>query len=163
MRVAMVYFSLTGNTQKVAAEVARQLRESNITVEEIRLTGGEGTFLGNAARALLNSRVKAMNESKWELSGFDFIFLGSPVWVFSLTPAVNTFLDKCAGLEDKKCAVFVTYGSGLGKGRALRIMKQRLLDKGIKEIYPISLSARLLKDEGSLARRVKYFLDSLSL
>jgi len=163
LRVAIIYFSLTGNTQKVTAEISRQLRESNIAVEEIRLRGGEGTFLGNAARALVRSQVKVMDEDKWQLSPFDFIFLGSPGWAFSPTPAVNTFLDKCRGLKDKKWAIFVTYGSGLGKEKALQIMKGILLDKGAREVYPLSLSAKLVKDGKSLEKRVKYFLDSLSL
>ncbi len=44
MNIAIVYFSLTGNTEKVALEIKRQLEEKNIKVSQIRLKGGEGTF-----------------------------------------------------------------------------------------------------------------------
>lgn len=162
INVAIVYFSLTGNTKKVASEIKRQLEEKNIRISQVKLKGGEGSFLGNSLRALFCVKEK-IEQGKWDFSEFDFILVGSPVWAFSPTPQVNTFLDRCSGLEGKKGAVFVTYKSGTGKNRALRIMKRGLLRKGMEEIYSFSISDKTTIDDGSLQKKMEFILASSSI
>ena len=159
MRAAVIYFSLTGNTQKIAANISEFLSERNVETTEVRLQGGEGSFMGNSLRALLRSRSKT-EEKLWDLSEFDFIFLGTPVWAFSPVPAINTFLDRCKGLDGKKGNVFVTYGSGTGKERALKIMKKQLLEKGMKDVFSFSISDKVIKQGSSLDKKVSFFLNS---
>ncbi|MBU0534029.1 MAG: NAD(P)H-dependent oxidoreductase [Candidatus Omnitrophica bacterium] len=160
MKVAIVYFSLTGNTEKAAIEIENQLEKKNIQVSRIKLEGNFGTFLTNSFKALF--RIKAKTEQlQWDMKEFDFIIVGSPVWAFSPTPQINTFLKKCIGLEGKNGAIFVTYGSGTGKGRALRIMKKELLLKGLKEIYSFSLSDKIISgDADKLNKKVEFILAS---
>ncbi len=163
MNIAIVYFSLTGNTEKVALEIKRQLEEKNIKISLIRLKGEEGSFFGNSLKALF--RVKAKTEQgEWNLSAFDFIFVGSPVWALSPTPQANAFLSKCSGVKGKNGAVFVTYKSGTGKGRALRIMKKELLKRGLKEIYSFFVSNKItIEDRDKLKKRIEFVLASSSI
>lgn len=162
MNIAIVYFSLTGNTEKVACEIEKQLEEKNIRISKIKLKGGEGSFLGNSLRALLRTRAK-IEQERLDFSKFDFIFVGSPVWALSPTPQINSFLDRCTGLEGKKGTVFVTYKSGTGKERALKIMKRSLLMKGVKEVYSFFISNKTTSEEGNLKKKMEFALASSPL
>ena len=162
MRTAIVYFSLTGNTEKVALEIARQLEQKNINISKIRLRGKTGNFCSNALQAFLRKKAD-IKEVRDDFSGIDFIFVGSPVWAFAPTPQVNTFLEQCRGLEGKTAVVFVTYGSGVGKGKALRIMKQKLLTKGVKGIYSFSISDKIVNAEENLRKKIEFALASSPL
>jgi len=51
--------------------------------------------------ALLKIRVK-IDVTNTDLNRFDKIYFGSPVWVSSPAPALNTFLQVCAGWKEKK-------------------------------------------------------------
>ena len=87
------------------------------------------SFLGNCLRSLF--RIKGNVEGvDFNPVDYDFILLGSPVWAGSPAPALNTFLEKVSPLSGKSVCLFVTYGSGLGKDRALRIMKEKVEGKG---------------------------------
>jgi hypothetical protein len=56
-------------------------------------------------------------------AAYDLIFLGTPVWAFSYTPAVRAFLAH-ANLRGKKVALFCCHGGG--KGRTFRKMQDAL-------------------------------------
>jgi flavodoxin len=162
MNVAVVYFSLTGNTEKVALEIKRQLEEKNIRISQIKLKGGESNFLGNSLKAMFRKRAE-IEQGIRDFSEFDFIFVGSPVWALSPTPQVNTFLDMCSGLEGKKGTVFVTYKSGTGKDRALKMMKRDLLKKGMKEVCSFAVSNKTISEEGNLKKKMEFALASSPL
>lgn len=162
MKVAIIYFSLTGNTEKAAIEIRKQLEKISIQVSLVKLEGKFGTFVGNCIKALF--RVKAKTEQPdWDMKEFDFVIVGSPVWALSPAPQINTFLKRCKGLEGKNGAVFVTYGSGTGKGRALRIMKQALFKKGLKDVYSFSISDKITREEEGLKKKIEFILASSPL
>lgn len=160
MKVALVYFSLTGNTEKTAIGIKQCLEKRNIKVSLMKLEGKFGTFIGNSIKALCRIKAKTEQHPDWDMKEFDFIVVGSPVWAFSPTPQVNTFLKKCMGLEGKSGVIFVTYGSGTGKDRALKIMKKELSAKGLKEIYSFSLSDKIIADKEQLNKKIEFILES---
>lgn len=88
------------------------------------------TFLGQCRRAFMG--VKAdIKEVQTDLSGYDLICLGTPVWAFGPAPAMNKYLGACSGLEGKKVILFITYGSGTGINRCYSKMEQGLRKKGV--------------------------------
>ncbi len=63
----------------------------------------------------------AMMKTKPELLAFennpqdyDVLFIGTPVWAWTYTPPLNTFLSTCS-LSNKKIALFCCHGGGKGK------------------------------------------------
>ncbi len=136
---AIVYYSLTGNTKKAAEIIEGGLKQKNIPFEIIRIREKKKRgFLINAINALFKIRVE-IDETALDLNRFDKIYFGSPVWAGSPAPAMNTFLQVCAGLRGKEVSIFVTYGSGLGKKRALKIMQNLIRKKGAKVIQNLSV------------------------
>ena len=162
MRACIIYFSLTGNTHELAQMISQELKHKNFDVDLVRLEpiGGAKTFAGQGMTALQRKRVN-IGHVNFDLSMYDLIWFGSPVWAFSPAPALNTYLDKCHGLDGKKTVVFYTYGSGTGKGRAVKIVKEMLEHKEIKSLHSLLIAQRDLKNKQDVNNRVNEFLEGI--
>lgn len=115
-KVLIVYFSLTGNTHKVAnimkeftggdvfeiqPDFDYSMVQSRKEMEDLGLKQVEEGF----RPGLLNSVEN--------IDSYDLIIVGSPVWWYSVTPPVMSFLDTY-DLAGKKVAPFCTCGSVAG-------------------------------------------------
>ena len=155
MKSAVIYFSYRGNTKKVA-EVLTELLSKEGLVEQIELIALDESksFLGQCRRAL--SHLKAeINPVKIDLSGFDLISFGSPVWAFAPAPAMNTYLDLCTGLEGKEVLLFTTYGSGTGNARCLDYMQGMLAQKGVNKFSRFSIQQLRVQDKEFVIAKIK--------
>lgn len=162
MRACIIYFSLTENTHQLAQMISQELKHKNFDVDLVRLEpiNGAKTFAGQGMTALQRKRVN-IGDVNFDLSMYDLIWFGSPVWAFSPAPALNTYLDKCYGIEQKKVVVFYTYGSGTGKGRAVRIVNEMLEHKEIKSLHSLLIAKRDLKNRQDVNNRVNEFLERI--
>ena len=133
MKTAVIYYSFTGNTHRVAQviiDILKNKGEEAIAVR-IRPLKEVTSFLGQCKEAFFAKKPE-LYKTLLDLGDFDRVILGSPVWAFRPAPAINSYLEKCSSLEGKEAISFVTYGSGAGKGRALGIMKRGLEAKGAR-------------------------------
>jgi len=139
MKTAVVYYSYTGNTHRVAQIIIGVLKsrgEEAIPVR-IRPLKEETNFLIQCRDSFLRKKPE-LYRTLLDLKDYDRIILGSPVWAFNPSPAINTYLDKCISLEGKEAFCFVTYGSGTGKEKALKTLQKDLEAKGAKVVGEIS-------------------------
>lgn len=126
MKKLFIYYSLTGNGD----EVAKVLKDQNY---EIRKVKSKIKYPKSLLPLMMKGGYRAMTEKKDPLQDFDTnltkydkIVIGSPVWDDRLAPATNAILD-ILDLRDKK-PKFILY-SGSGKA-------QKATEK-IKELYNI--------------------------
>ena len=141
-KVLVVYYSKTGNTGRLADQIEQELVAAGKEIEKIRLAEEKGhSFLRDALRALFRVKGK-IKEANFNLEGYDAIFFGTPVWAGSPAPALNKYLEKCRGLEGKEVSIFITYGSGLGKGRAMRILEKIIEEKGGRVIQKLAVQEK---------------------
>ena len=162
VRVCIIYFSLTGNTYQLAQIISQELQHKNFEVDMIRLEPVDGarTFAGQGMTALQRKRVN-IGDVNFDLSMYDIILFGSPVWAFSPAPALNTYLDKCHGLDGKKIVVFYTYGSGTGKGRAVKIVNEMLEHKEIKSLHSLLIAQKDLKNKQDVINKVSELIKEI--
>lgn len=131
MRTAVVYYSFTGNTHRLAQVIIGVLKskgEDAIPVR-IRPLKEEKKFLVQCKDSFLRKKPE-LYKTLLDLKDYDRVIIGSPVWAFAPAPAINTYIDKCQSLHGKDVFCFVTYGSGAGKEKALETMKEELQAKG---------------------------------
>jgi flavorubredoxin len=64
-----------------------------------------------------------------DVSASDLIVIGTPVWAFKATPAINAAIAALKGCDGKKAVIFATCG-GTAKD-TLPIMKKALESKGV--------------------------------
>jgi len=133
MKTAIVYYSYSGNTDRVAGLIAGILRKKGDDVTPVRIRPLKETrnFLAQCKEAFLSGKPE-LYRTLLDLKDFDRIVLGSPVWAFNPAPAINTYIERCGSLEGKEVFLYVTYGSGTGKDRALDAMRKGLEARGAR-------------------------------
>ena len=111
-KALVLYYSQTTNTKKVAQEIASRLGAD--LEEVVAVKPYDGDF-----QATINRSMKERQEGvtpdikplKANLSKYDVIFLGYPIWFGTYAPPVITLLNQI-DLAGKKVVPFCTFGSG---------------------------------------------------
>lgn len=154
MKSAIIYYSYSGNTKKVAEALAEHIKQKGeAEVIELKAQDESASFFGQAARALWRKRAEIVPEN-FDLSKYDLVCLGTPVWAFGPAPAMNTYLDKCFGLENKEIILFTTYGSGTGNNRCLNYMQDMLSKKGAGSFKRFSIQQFKVTDKEFILARM---------
>ena len=139
MKAIIIYYSYSGNTKKITDILADYLRtRCEIKILRLEALDESASFFKQALRALFHKKAK-INSLDFDLSNYDLICLGSPIWAFAPAPAMNTYLEGCFGLEGKTAVLFVTYGSGTGLKRCLNYMQEILAKKGVRDFRKFSI------------------------
>jgi flavodoxin len=155
MRSIIIYYSYSGNTKKVAELLSEYLRAKG-EVDTIQLKGLDESdkFFAQVARALRRTRAK-IAPTIFDLTKYDLICFGTPVWAFGPAPAMNTYLDNCSGVEGKEVILFTTYGSGTGNNRCLNYMQDILSKKGAREFRQFSVQQFKVEDKEFVLSKIQ--------
>lgn len=112
-KVLVVYYSLTGHTQNIAEQIA------HFTGGDLYRIQTQETFkLGPAFYAQVKKQLKtheypALAESAPDMSAYDVIFVGAPIWWYTAATPVWQFWQE-ADFKGKKVVPFSTQGSNYG-------------------------------------------------
>lgn len=110
MSVAIIYHSDTGNTRHVAQHLASQCTDAHLVeVHDIAKYSIFTQFLIWCKKA----RSEEKNEIEphaIDVSGYDLLVLGSPVWAFKPTPVIHAAIDALKACEGKSTVGFFTHG-----------------------------------------------------
>ena len=149
MRIKIFYYSYTGNTQKVSQQLQEFLinRGCQANLERILCVDESSSFFKQGMRAFLKKSGQIAPLDLADLQGWDWIGLGFPVWAFSLPPGVRGFLEKLPPLPGKKVFIFVTFGSGAGKTKALDEAEKLLNTKGYRTFYKMGIPSSKIEDK----------------
>jgi len=163
MKSLIVYYSYTGNTEKIAKKLKGILsKKGQAEIHRLKPIDESNNFFVQAASAFAGKRAK-LPEEKFDLSGYDLICLGTPVWALAPTPAINTFLDKCKNLDGKDAICFTTYKSGAGVKRCLNTMIEKLKQKGAFKISGFSIQQTKVNDTDFLEKAIEVALGEVNL
>lgn len=140
-KMLVLYYSQTGNTKAVAEEIANKL---GADIEEITMVDPyDPDFQATIDRCMKEREqeiLPTINPVKADLSKYDVIFLGYPVWFGTYAPPVITFLNG-ADLSGKKIVPFCTFGSGG-------------LESSVKDLVAVEPNAEVLPGYGVRAARL---------
>lgn len=155
MKSAVIYYSFSGNTKKVADVLKDCLKtKAEVEIIELKPLGESDKFLTQAARAFKRKRAQ-LAPVNYDLCGYDLVCFGTPVWAFGPAPAMNTYLDVCLGVKDKEVVLFTTYGSGTGNQRCLNYMQDVLAKKGAKQFKRFSIQQLKVDDREFVLSKIK--------
>lgn len=88
MKILIAYFSQTGNTEKIALAIHREVSRDHDAV--LHPIGGEPPV---------------------DASGYDLIFVGSPCHAGALSAGTKNFLESTRGVPIRRLAGFITHAS----------------------------------------------------
>ena len=122
MKTLVAYFSASGTTKKVAENLANKL---NCDIYEIKpqepYTDADLNWMNKNSRSTLEMKDKSSRPEiitgDIDVSKYDRILLGYPVWWYTAPTIINTFLETY-DFSGKKIIIWATSGgSGLGKAK----------------------------------------------
>lgn len=115
MKKLVVYYSYTGNTKKIAEEVKNKLNCDILELEpEIPFSDDYDEVVEEYQNNSIDNKEVPIKDINVNLDEYDEIIIGTPVWWYTISPVVVTFLKKY-DLSGKKVYPFATNAGWLGK------------------------------------------------
>lgn len=156
MKKLVAYFSASGVTGKLAEKIAASAGADVYEIVPAELyTDADLDWRDANSRSSVEMKDKsfrpAMADNEIDMSEYDTVYLGFPIWWYVAPTIVNTFLEKY-DFSAKKIIVFATSGSsGMGNtvaelkpsapnaewGKAERLdanLSQEAVDKWVKSV-----------------------------
>lgn len=111
-KVLVAYYSYSGNT-KAAAEKIQKLTNADIfeIVPKNPYPTGYNAVVEQAKKEKNDNILPELKENIKNLSDYDVIFIGTPVWWYTAAPVVKSFIAK-NNFDGKTIAPFCTHGGG---------------------------------------------------
>lgn len=119
-KILVAYFSASGKTAKVAETLAKTAGADLYEIKpEIPYTNADLNWMNKNSRSSVEMSDKssrpAIADKNADISGYDTILLGFPIWWYVAPTIINTFLENY-DFSGKKIVLFATSGgSGFGK------------------------------------------------
>ena len=147
MKTLITYYSYSGITEEVIGIFKEVLeKKSELKVQRLKPKNEIASFLGQCMAARSKKRCE-IEGALFDASSYDTIIIGSPVWAFAPVPAINTYLDKVTGLNNKKLIILLTSGSGMGVKGCFKYISNILSSKGVSNISEINIPNAKMKDK----------------
>jgi flavodoxin len=133
MKILVAYYTKTGSTEKVALALKKGLEKThNVTLS--RITPFQNL---KAYQYKKDGRNLKLEEAEKDLSAYDLIFLGTPVWNFSPTPIVLSYIRGLKKAKGKKFALFSTCTAL--PGTTMQKMGSILSTQGVKVVGTLTV------------------------
>ena len=163
MKALVIYYTRTGVTKTAAEAIAKELKAAGheAVAEEIIDKKKRSGIIGwlKAGRDATMKYSTDIEPVKADAGAFDITVVGTPVWAWSMTPAIRTFLT-ARGAKMKKAAFFCTMGGSGDKGTFEQMEKVC----GKKPMATLALKTRQVKknEPGDFGAKVKEFIKQLT-
>lgn len=113
-KTVIIYYSFTKNTKRIAEKIQLAKGYEAIRIDTVTPYTGDYNDIVNQGQDEVESRFKPeITPAKIDLSQYDTIILGTPVWWYTVAPAVLTFLTSHV-FNGKTIIPFATNGGLLG-------------------------------------------------
>ena len=114
-KMLIIYYSHTGNTKYIAEEIRKKIGGDMFEIETVKTYPAEYSALTEEAkRELQTGDLPALKKSPPDMSSYNLILVGSPVWWCTVATPVMSFLRQ-ADFAGKKVSAFCTHEGGIGK------------------------------------------------
>lgn len=130
-KILVAYFSASGITKGVAEKLAEAAKADIYEIKpQVPYTDADLNWMDKGARSTVemkdwNSRP-AIVDDKFDVSGYETVFLGFPIWWYIAPTIINTFLE-AHDFSNKKIILFGTSG-GSRFGSAVRNLQPSVAD-----------------------------------
>ncbi|HSQ92974.1 MAG TPA: metalloregulator ArsR/SmtB family transcription factor [Methanoregula sp.] len=154
IRACVIFYSYSGITRAVAEGIRNA---SGCDLIEVRTKTPYSSFTAYTTGVLRSRKMACdpIEPAEIDVSAYDFLIIGTPVWAWKPSPAINAAVKALRGCEGKMAVVFTTCSNQ--PGEALPILGRALADRGVRVMAEISLNANDTKNPdagGELLRQI---------
>lgn len=138
---------MLGNTEYVATLISERTNSDLFRLEPVEAYPTNHQDLLRRAQEEMQNDVKPELKENIDISNYDVIFIGYPIWNADLPPIINTFLEN-NDISGKTVIPFCTHG-GSGLSRTPQTIKNKLNNATVItngfEIYRTNMEDSLVK------------------
>lgn len=141
-KAIVIYYSLSGNTKRIA-ELIRDKTGADIAEIQtlIPYAGDYNSIVEQGHKEVNNGYKPKIKRISADLSEYNTVILGTPVWWYTMAPAVLTFLSENS-LDGKRIILFATNGGWVG--HTFKDIKRLCIDTELGEEMDITYSGNKL-------------------
>lgn len=112
-KILVIYYSMTGKTKDIAELIAAITKADVYRIETLEELKSSPSLYTGVRKDLKNRNYPALKGDMPDFSGYDTIFVGAPVWWYTMATPLYAFLEK-ADFKGRKVIPFSTQGSNAG-------------------------------------------------
>ncbi len=110
-KVLIAYYSHSGNTKAVAEKIKTITNGHLFEIRPVKAYPNDYNTLVNLAKNEKQNDIKPEIVDNVDVENYDIIFVGTPVWWYTMAPPVKTFLTQ-NDFKGKIIVPFCTHGGG---------------------------------------------------
>ncbi len=154
MKTSIIFHSYSGVTRSIAEKIQKACGGDLVEVTLKKNYSSVSAYTLGCYRAM-KEESDPIDPETIDVSASDLLVIGTPVWAFKATPAVNAAIAALKGCEGKKALIFATCGGSAKE--TLPILAKALAAKQVTVAGQFVLSKKEI-DEGP---KVDVLLDAV--
>jgi flavodoxin len=141
----VIYYSRTENTKQVAQQIADEFDAQLLEVKDKQERGGLLGFIKSGYDSL-RENATPIEYDKVDLTDYDTIFIGTPVWASKPTPAIIQFIKENE-FSGTKCVSFATM-MGSGGETTINVINNMIISQGgtVKDSFILAVKNKDIKE-----------------
>lgn len=149
MKALVIFYSLEGNTRLIANMISKIAKIDILELKPKKQLNSKSFFkyVWGGKQIVMNEKPE-LEDYQIDLNKYDFIFIGTPVWVSTYAPAIKTFIH-ANKISKKNIALFCCYAGT--PGRTFNDLKKALPNNNIVNTIsfkdPVNLEEKAIKDQ----------------
>jgi flavodoxin len=128
MKTCIIFHSYTGITRGIARKIQASCGGDLVEVKPRQKYNKLTAYTLGSMRARREEKDPIEPDSL-DVAAYDLIVIGTPVWAWKPTPAINTAVSVLKGCEGKRAVIFATCGAQAGD--TLAVIRKALEGKGV--------------------------------
>jgi flavodoxin len=154
MKTSIIYHSYSGITRGIAEKIQRACGGDLVEIKLKQNYSSLTAYTLGCYRAMKEER-DPIDPEIIDVSKTDLIVIGTPVWAYKATPAINAAITALKGCEGKKAVIFATCGSSAKD--TLNILKKALEAKDVTVVGQFVLTGKEITE----GQKVNALIDSV--
>lgn len=141
----IIYYSRTKNTKEVSQIIAEQKDAKLVEIRDKKSRKGILGYAIGAVDSVIGKKTSITYE-KLDLSEYDTVYIGTPVWASKPAPAVIQFIEE-NDFSNTTVVTFATMSSN-GGDSTVKVMNDKIQSKGgkIKRSFSLALKGKDIKE-----------------
>ena len=104
----IIFYSLEGFTKRIAEYIAKETNGDLLELQPEKTISKGFMKYFRGGKQVVMKETPILKPYRIDLKKYETIYLGTPVWAFTYTPAIRSFL-KQTPLHNKKIILFCTH------------------------------------------------------